>query len=100
MPNLRIVADFWCGTACLLHAQELGQIAKGAPEGITAGPINGDNMLAWEASIKGDVSHLHTLPTGVLWAGLETPRAMTASSLTCLLRVRRMAPRGRAAPSS
>ena len=34
--------------------KELGQIAKSAPSGITAGPINGDNMLAWEAAIKGD----------------------------------------------
>jgi hypothetical protein len=35
--------------------QELGQIAKAAPTGIEAGPINGDNMLAWEAKIIGDV---------------------------------------------
>ena len=35
--------------------QELGQIAKGAPAGIEAGPIDGDNMLAWQATIKGDV---------------------------------------------
>ena len=40
---------------CVPLAQELGQIAKAAPEGIEAGPINGDNMLAWQAKIAGDV---------------------------------------------
>ena len=41
--------------------KELGQIAKGAPAGIEAGPIDGDNMLAWQATIKGDA--------GTIWEG-------------------------------
>ncbi len=55
------VAEWWL----VLAAQELGQISKGAPEGIKAGPINGDNMLAWEASIAGDVSR-QPLASGML----------------------------------
>lgn len=93
-------------------AQELGQIAKSAPSGITAGPINGDNMLAWEAAIKGDVSRCPFCSALALSSGARPPdtarygpaRPPTAGrstvALTPLPHVRRPAPRGRAAPSS
>ena len=53
-----LLSDGWC------RLQELTELSKGAPEGISAGPI-GDNMLAWQASITGDVS-LQALAFGML----------------------------------
>ena len=49
-------------SAHAIFAQELGQLAKGAPEGVKAGP-KGDDMLQWEGEIKGDVRRCqHRMP--------------------------------------
>ena len=46
-----------------MHAQELDQcIRKSTLDGFTVGPIGGDNLLAWEATIFGDEA-------GSPWAG-------------------------------
>ena len=46
----------------VLPAQELAEItekiSQGALDGITAGPVSGYNILAWQATIAGDVSLL------------------------------------------
>ena len=38
----------------MVLAQELREIEKRAPDGITAGPI-ADNLFTWEATIQGEV---------------------------------------------